>query len=111
MHKTSPHITSQHKVRNNQRDVRPRYICIYAVYSFDFHSSIATMPSQTLNMPPREKKRKSDQMASDAHNALPVLSSDAHHQSDMSSPAKKRKVGITLAQKQALIDNLQLEGS
>jgi hypothetical protein len=48
-----------------------------------------------INMAPtRTRKRKSD-----------VSSSSADHR----SPIKKRKMGLTLAQKQALIDNLQLE--
>ncbi|KAH8893709.1 hypothetical protein GQ53DRAFT_745149 [Thozetella sp. PMI_491] len=63
-------------------------------------------------MPPaRGKKRKSEQsMVDDA----PEMTSEQvptkmNGRGDGPSPMKKRKVGITLGQKQALIDNLQLE--
>jgi hypothetical protein len=44
--------------------------------------------------PARTRKRKSDQSASSV---------------DSRTPSKKRKMELTAAQKQALIDNLQLE--
>ncbi|KAL1839005.1 hypothetical protein VTJ49DRAFT_1980 [Mycothermus thermophilus] len=61
------------------------------------------------------RKRKSDQldMSSDAHFAADPLTQTVPTKTDMShpdeGPAKRQRVGLTLAQKQALIDNLQLE--
>lgn len=68
-----------------------------------------------MNMPaPRGKKRKSEM--SNASRDDYTANNDATQRvatkmGDESgeSPRKKRKVDITLAQKQALIDNLQLE--
>ncbi|KAI9172145.1 hypothetical protein HJFPF1_01638 [Paramyrothecium foliicola] len=59
--------------------------------------------------PGRPKKRASRQSASpaDEHSAVDNISSPSTpHQR---SPIKKRKIGLSMQQKQALIDNLQLE--
>ena len=65
--------------------------------------------------PPSSRKRKSDQldMSNDneyagdmASQKIPTKGGSPHPQE---SPSKRQRVGITLAQKQALIDNLQLE--
>ena len=65
--------------------------------------------------PPSTRKRKSDQldMSNDneyagdmASQKIPTKGGSPHPQE---SPSKRQRVGITLAQKQALIDNLQLE--
>ncbi|KAH8905595.1 hypothetical protein BR93DRAFT_929863 [Coniochaeta sp. PMI_546] len=64
---------------------------------------------------PRGQKRKSDQMTAsiDDHRALPETATHkvATKTGDdtQESPTKKRKIGLTLAQKQAMIDNLQME--
>ncbi len=66
-------------------------------------------------MPPRGRKRKSDQSAQSptaaAHNAPGTAGENinAETETTLESPKKKRRVGITLPQKQALLDNLQLE--
>lgn len=59
-------------------------------------------------------KRKSDQLevSDDEQNAIEAgqkttTKKDSVHPDE--SPAKRQRVGVTLAQKQALIDNLQLE--
>lgn len=61
------------------------------------------------------RKRKSDQMSVDggdhygadtASQTIPTKGGSPHPEE---SPFKRQRVGITLAQKQALIDNLQLE--
>ena len=64
------------------------------------------MPAQ------RGLKRKSDHtVASDNANASEMGNQTIATKtgSPSGSPAKKRRIGITQAQKQALIDNLQLE--
>lgn len=64
--------------------------------------------------PVRNKKRVSDQStASRRHGAatdtkVPIKSPSTPHDK---SPIKKRRMGISALQKQALIDNLQLEGN
>ncbi|KAL2266587.1 hypothetical protein VTJ83DRAFT_5939 [Remersonia thermophila] len=61
------------------------------------------------------RKRKSDQldMSGDAHFAADSTTQTVLTKGDMShpdeGPAKRQRMGLTLAQKQALIDNLQLE--
>jgi hypothetical protein len=63
-------------------------------------------------MAPRGKKRKSDDsVAHDDHNAMDAVDqiNTTTGGDSAESPRKKRKIGITLAQKQVLIDNLQLE--
>jgi hypothetical protein len=63
------------------------------------------------------RKRKSDQldMSSDAQYGLTATAQQVPTKGDMShpdeGPAKRQRVGITAAQKQALIDNLQLESA
>lgn len=60
------------------------------------------------------RKRKSDQLEADdeqyavdmTSQQVPTKGGSPHPQE---SPSKRQRVGITLAQKQALIDNLQLE--
>jgi hypothetical protein len=63
------------------------------------------------------RKRKSDQIsvsteeqytADIGSQKIPTKTGDAEPNE---SPLKKQRVGITLAQKQALIDNLQLEST
>lgn len=68
-------------------------------------------------MPPRGRKRKSDQSVAsevdDAPNMIPTTTTTTTTTTatkSEESPSKRRKVGVTIAQKQALIDNLQLEG-
>lgn len=62
-------------------------------------------------MPPKGRKRKSDQsFASAADDAPSAQLVATKMQSSEKNPSKRRKVGVTFAQKQALIDNLQLEG-
>ena len=65
-------------------------------------------------MPPRGRKRKSDQSvaseADDAPNMTASTTTTTMATKTEESPSKRRKVGVTIAQKQALIDNLQLEG-
>lgn len=65
-------------------------------------------------MPPRGRKRKSDQSvaseADDAPNMTATTTTTTMATKTKESPSKRRKVGVTIAQKQALIDNLQLEG-
>ncbi|CAK7217502.1 hypothetical protein SBRCBS47491_003181 [Sporothrix bragantina] len=72
-------------------------------------------------MPPRGRKRKSDEsVASDIVDApsmntatmtttTTVATGQKVATKTEESPSKRRKVGVTIAQKQALIDNLQLE--
>jgi hypothetical protein len=62
--------------------------------------------------PTRGKKRKSDcDTTSELQNAVDKVGRTiaTNDGTPSESPRKKRRVGITLAQKQALIDNLQLE--
>ena len=74
-------------------------------------------------MPPRGRKRKStESVASDFVDAPSTITATMTTTTSTTamgqkvptktedSPSKRRKVGVTLAQKQALIDNLQLEG-
>lgn len=69
-------------------------------------------------MPPRGRKRKSDQsVASEVDDAPNMIATTTTTTTTTTmatkteeSPSKRRKVGVTIAQKQALIDNLQLEG-
>jgi hypothetical protein len=65
--------------------------------------------------PLSSRKRKSDQLEMDddeqyavdmTSQQVPTKGGSPHPQE---SPSKRQRVGITLAQKQALIDNLQLE--
>ncbi|KAL8294087.1 hypothetical protein RB601_001582 [Gaeumannomyces tritici] len=70
-------------------------------------------------MPPaqRSRKRKSEMMTADdtpgtpetADERIPTKSGSPVRTPTRGSPIKRRKIGISLAQKQALIDNLQLE--
>ncbi|KAL1874001.1 hypothetical protein VTK73DRAFT_607 [Phialemonium thermophilum] len=65
-------------------------------------------------MPPRERKRKSgESTTSDCNTAanasIQMMPTKSAEDDVRESPRKRRKVGISLAQKQALIDNLQLE--
>lgn len=59
------------------------------------------------------RKRKSDQLESDAQYPTDLTSQKVPTKGGSPHPEesayKRQKVGITLAQKQALIDNLQLE--
>ncbi|KAI1770897.1 Borealin N terminal-domain-containing protein [Hypoxylon cercidicola] len=50
------------------------------------------------------RKRKSNQSSSDEDQMIPTMKGTPQR-----SPIKKRRLGLSLAQKQALIDNLQLE--
>ncbi|KAJ4396896.1 hypothetical protein N0V93_001118 [Gnomoniopsis smithogilvyi] len=63
--------------------------------------------------PPRGTKRKSDETGDhvrDASNlASQTVATKTGSSSGQTSPRKKQKTGISLGQKQALIDNLQLE--
>ncbi|TPX17467.1 uncharacterized protein E0L32_003110 [Thyridium curvatum] len=59
--------------------------------------------------PPRGRKRKSDQSTTEDAPNMAGQTVPTKSGSPSESPRKKRKVGITLGQKQALIDNLQLE--
>jgi hypothetical protein len=70
----------------------------------------------TTTMPvPRGKKRKSDQSVAtteDGHlQTMSAKSPTKMGEDSQESPRKRRKLGVTLAQKQALMDNLQLEGA
>lgn len=61
---------------------------------------------------PRGRKRKSDQSTTstaDNYNTQNMTVPTKTGSSTEESPRKRRKIGITLTQKQALIDNLQLE--
>ncbi|TLS26382.1 hypothetical protein PpBr36_05344 [Pyricularia pennisetigena] len=69
-------------------------------------------------MPPaRTRKRKSEDSVADENNApgtvagekIPTKAGSPVRTPPGQGPAKRRKLGITMAQKQALIDNLQLE--
>ncbi|KAI6362820.1 hypothetical protein MCOR25_006084 [Pyricularia grisea] len=69
-------------------------------------------------MPPaRTRKRKSEDSVADENNApgtgagekIPTKTGSPVRTPTGQGPAKRRKLGITMAQKQALIDNLQLE--
>lgn len=65
---------------------------------------------------PRGRKRKSgDSVASNDGPAMQetgtMIPTKADSPTTHESPSKRRKVGLTLAQKQALVDNLQLEGT
>jgi hypothetical protein len=79
-------------------------------------STLSSRPPPTMQ-PPSSRKRKSDQldMSNDdqfavdmASQKIPTKGGSPHFQE---SPSKRQRVGITLAQKQALIDNLQLEST
>lgn len=66
--------------------------------------------------PPRGTKRKSDESASasdhgnTAHDtAAQKVATKTHDAHSEHSPRKRQKTGISMAQKQALVDNLQLE--
>lgn len=59
--------------------------------------------------PPKGKKRSADQAALQSRDAMADQQIPTKTGTPTESPAKRRKVGITLEQKQALIDNLQLE--
>ena len=59
--------------------------------------------------PPKGKKRSADQADLERRNAMADQQIPTKTGASEESPAKRRKVGITLSQKQALIDNLQLE--
>lgn len=65
--------------------------------------------------PPRGTKRKSDETADhvgDAPDLAPqAIATKKGSSSGQNSPRKKQKTGISLGQKQALIDNLQLEST
>ncbi|KAJ4408251.1 hypothetical protein N0V82_009737 [Gnomoniopsis sp. IMI 355080] len=62
---------------------------------------------------PRGTKRKSDETADHVRDAPDLASqtvaTKAGNSAGQSSPRKKQKTGLTLGQKEALIDNLQLE--
>ncbi|ERT01277.1 uncharacterized protein SPSK_07526 [Sporothrix schenckii 1099-18] len=69
-------------------------------------------------MPPRGRKRKSDQSVAsevdDAANMIATTTATTTTTTTMATKteetsSKRQKVGVTIAQKQALIDNLQLE--
>ncbi|EFX04731.1 hypothetical protein CMQ_1659 [Grosmannia clavigera kw1407] len=63
-------------------------------------------------MPPRGRKRKSDQsIASETQHTPDLVGQKIATKTDSPavSPSKRRRTGITVSQKQALIDNLQLE--
>lgn len=66
-------------------------------------------------LPIRDKERKSEQaaMSNEEQRAVDIMSqkipTKEPSRGPQESPLKRRKAGITLAQKQALIDNLQLE--
>ncbi|EPE09207.1 hypothetical protein F503_06983 [Ophiostoma piceae UAMH 11346] len=67
-------------------------------------------------MPPRGRKRKSESIASEMDDAPSMTTTTTAGQkvatktsSAEESPRKRQKTGVTAAQKQALIDNLQLE--
>ena len=69
-------------------------------------------------MPPRGRKRKSESVASEMDDAPNMTTTTTAGQkiatktsSAEESPRKRQKTGVTAAQKQALIDNLQLEGA
>ena len=65
-------------------------------------------------MPPiRGKKRKSveDENTQDITMGQKVPTKTGSPSASQESPHKKRKTGITITQKQALIDNLQLEST
>lgn len=66
-------------------------------------------------MAPRGTKRTSDEMAPDnvedapAPQTIATKAGNPSEPSGQDSPRKKQRTGISLSQKQALIDNLQLE--
>lgn len=66
-------------------------------------------------MPPRGRKRKSEAIASEMDDAPSMTTAGQKIATKMDSveesPRKRQKTGVTAAQKQALIDNLQLEGA
>jgi len=68
--------------------------------------------------PIRSRKRKSDESvaSSDDHeihtdDEVQQIATKSGSPAAMENPTKKRRTGITPAQKQALIDNLQLEST
>ncbi len=82
------------------------------------HTKLAIFTIHESIMPPiRGRKRKSDQstISNDDYTAHEMASqtipTKSGSPSGQESPRKKRKTNITLAQKQALIENLQLESA
>ncbi|KAK3337069.1 Borealin N terminal-domain-containing protein [Cercophora scortea] len=85
----------------------------------DFLSSTSNLTSPSITMPATYgTKRKSDDLtasneehdtATMAAQKVPTKTGSPSAAAHSSSPLKKRKTDITVAQKQALIDNLQLE--
>lgn len=69
-------------------------------------------------MPPRKQKQpasnnasiSSDENMATSHAMVPTKTGNEQTHTPERSPAKRDVLGITEAQKQALMDNLQLEG-
>lgn len=116
IHLTTLHSTTPTRLLNSRKaslrlELKPNHLspiqqqppCLY-----DLHHTMQPLSS---------RKRKSDQLttSSDEHYAVDMTSQriptkgGSPHPDE--SPFKRQRVGITLAQKQALIDNLQLEST
>ena len=101
---TSTTLATQSTRANHQ--FQPNIFLTIGVYrssqQYQFHVKLATEASDAM-APTKSKKRASDATEG---TKVPVKSpSTPQH-----NPIKKRKMGISTHQKQALIDNLQLEG-
>ena len=109
---------AHHSSRSNLFELSPtvsqiRLSCALSIYSENYTVQFTLLRSiKTLNMAPTKSKKRGSNSSNAPRTAMAdtkVPLRAASPSTPQRSPIRKQKQGITIRQKQALIDNLQLE--